>query len=261
MKRFDSKIYGSVAEPESLGEVIDLATEPIDGVHYNVHMWRGQANIQWLLHSGAYRRLALTHEELAEDHLRSYEKGLLAKARFSNLHIVDGRQLSDFDLLARLQHHGAATRLVDTSRNCLVALYFACNSHSDDYGLLAGFHSYHLGGYEGQGEYRPYDEVIAAASAHDFPQTWSPPIVSSRIAAQHSQFIYSKISRTGPHSLKFSLKDKAFLPIAISPVLKQEALKLLTEVFDIRQSTLFPDLAGFCEVNNAYNEVHADNRW
>ncbi|WP_372382691.1 FRG domain-containing protein [Xanthomonas sp. NCPPB 1068] len=261
MKVFKSSIYGSVAEPESLGEVLDLATKPIEGVHYNVHMWRGQANIDWLLHSGAYRRLALTKERITEYDLRSYEKSLLAKARFNNFHIVDGRELPDFDLLARLQHHGAATRLFDTSRNCLVALYFACSSHPDDHGLVTGFHSHNLGGYEGQGEYRPYEQVVADASEHDHPQTWSPPLVSPRIAAQHSQFIYSKVSSNSPHSLNFSIKENAFLPIAISPILKAEALKLLSEVFDIRQSTLFPDLSGFCEINNTHTQAYADHRW
>lgn len=261
MEIFNSDIYGSVKAPDSIGEAIDLAIKPIDGIHYNVHMWRGQANIGWPLHSGAYRRLALTEKEITENDLRFYEKGLLERAKFNNFHIVDGRHLSDFDLLARLQHHGAATRLVDASRNILVAMYFACNSHSDDYGLLAGFHSHYLGGYEGKGEYRPYDEVVAVAYECENTQTWSPPVVSSRIAAQHSQFIYSKVSSTGPHSLKFSEEKNAFLPIAISPSLKKEALKFLTEVFDIRQLTLFPDLSGFCEVNSTFNEIYADHRW
>lgn len=261
MKFFNSTAHGSIAEPESFGEVIELATKPIDGVRYNVHMWRGQASIEWPFHSGAYRRLALTKHKITENDVRSYEKGLLAKARFNNFHLVDGRELSDFDQLARLQHHGAATRLVDTSRSCLVALYFACNSHPEHYGLLAGFHSYHLGGYEGQGEYRSYDDVMVSASRCDYPQTWSPPVISSRIAAQHSQFIYSKISNTGTDSLEFSRKENAFLPIAISPALKLEAIKFLVEVFDIRQSNLFPDLSGFCEVNNTFNEIYADHRW
>ena len=38
------------------------------------------------------------------------------------------RQLSDLELLAELQHFGAATCLIDFSRSALVALWFACQT-------------------------------------------------------------------------------------------------------------------------------------
>ena len=39
-----------------------------------------------------------------------------------------GRQLSDLEILAELQHFGAATCLIDFSRSALVALWFACQT-------------------------------------------------------------------------------------------------------------------------------------
>lgn len=38
------------------------------------------------------------------------------------------KELSDFDMLAKMQHYGLPTRLLDFSLNPLVALYFACES-------------------------------------------------------------------------------------------------------------------------------------
>ena len=42
----------------------------------------------------------------------------------------NGQQLSDLEILAELQHFGAATCLIDFSRSALVALWFACQQSS-----------------------------------------------------------------------------------------------------------------------------------
>ena len=42
----------------------------------------------------------------------------------------NGQQLSDLEILAELQHFGAATCLIDFSRSALVALWFACQHSS-----------------------------------------------------------------------------------------------------------------------------------
>ena len=54
-------------------------------------------------------------------------------------HAVYGEDLCELELLARLQHHGAATRLLDCSRNAFVALWFACRWEPDKDGVLIGF--------------------------------------------------------------------------------------------------------------------------
>lgn len=49
----------------------------------------------------------------------------------STLRPEEFNALSNFDLLAKLQHFGIPTRLLDFSKNPLVALYFACKDNND----------------------------------------------------------------------------------------------------------------------------------
>ena len=58
---------------------------------------------------------------------------LLEPARIRRFDVEDGRKISDLQLLAKLQHFGAATGLLDFTWSALVALWFATQSPS---GLL-----------------------------------------------------------------------------------------------------------------------------
>ena len=139
MDYFETDIFGSVALPVSITEVIELAREH-SANRRNVHLWRGQSNIAWPIHSSAYRRLVRTNSNVNENCMQGYEEYLLKHATHQGYRFEAGRELSDFELLAKLQHHGAATRLIDCSRNILAALWFACASEPDKTGLLFGIH-------------------------------------------------------------------------------------------------------------------------
>jgi hypothetical protein len=260
VKRFNSPIFGEILMPASFAELIDAAQVPVDGQNFNVRIWRGQADVSWPLHSGAYRRLARVGGASTRT-LGIYERGLLDTATHRGLRVHEGKALCDLELLARLQHHGAATRLVDATRSCLVALYFACDGVPDKIGLLAGFHTSFLGGMEGRLQLDSYEEVMDSIEEHQYPQTWEPPVVTPRIAAQHSQFLYSSVSDDMRGSLWVGQEPGALLAFAISPALKVAALQILSDTFDIRYSTLFPDLQGFCYLNSTRFGPHEHERW
>lgn len=253
-------IFGSVPLPNSMTEILDLAREH-SADRRNVHLWRGQSNIAWPIHSSAYRRLNRTNRVVNESGMQYYEEYLLRHATHQGYRFESGRELSDFELLAKLQHHGAATRLIDCSRNIMAALWFACASEPDKTGLLFGVHSDHLGGGENKPETRQYNDIFKGLERFKHPQTWQPPVVSKRIAAQGAQFLYSTMVDCKMGSLAIEEEKDTYIAIGISPAFKKIALEELAGLFDIRYLTLFPDIDGFGHANSQRFDQHESERW
>jgi hypothetical protein len=261
LQTFKSSLFGDASQPDTFEELLSLCLDPAPDKKRAVRMWRGQGDIDWPIHSAAFRRLALSKSTVGEKNMEFYEKDLLERATHRGFRRVEGHDISDFDLLARLQHHGTATRLVDFTRSALTALWFAVSSEHSRTGVLFGIHVHSIGGYEGLPEARPYDDIFPDLVKFDYPQTWEPPAVSSRIAAQHAQFVYSDVVDRPTGSLKLPKKPGELLVIALSPDSKKLFSVILSEVFDIRYLTLFPDIEGFGYANSFRFHESENDRW
>lgn len=101
-----------------------------------VPLWRGQAQYQFGVEPGMHTRVlnsSLPHEE---NTVRSATRRLITDARKMKLDQFHGNILPDLALLAHLQHHGAATPLLDVTTDPLVALWmtvFASPENPSEY--------------------------------------------------------------------------------------------------------------------------------
>jgi len=111
---------------------LDEYIKKIEGLNYKgCFTFRGQSCSSWLLEPGIIRRIKKTYTGINE----IFESGLLfslslnstvdlLKSAKSNKHFKQDE--CDLKILEVLQHYGAATPLLDFTKDPLAALYFAC---------------------------------------------------------------------------------------------------------------------------------------
>ena len=112
-----------MSEPIKSVEEFIAWTKQLDG---QLLLYRGLADADWGVESSAYRRIRVSQEEPLPVTFQNYIKQLLDNAGLQGFRYQHDRALSDLELLAELQHYGAATCLIDFTENALIALWFAC---------------------------------------------------------------------------------------------------------------------------------------
>ena len=100
--------------------------------------YRGQLDADWKLLSGAVDRLQKAYGDSVLDDQNRLRKLVSDYHRdlISSMEVVDGERMSDLQRLSVLQHHGAATGLLDFTESALVALWFACEDAPDNDGKV-----------------------------------------------------------------------------------------------------------------------------
>ena len=121
-----------------LQQIRDATSKP------GVYAYRGQSRAEWSLHSAATRRLAKTlgHDALnapgfSKVYIDYHRETLIGPARTRGFGVEFGRDISDLQLLAKLQHYEAATGLLDFTWSPLIALWFASRESDSDGKLFA----------------------------------------------------------------------------------------------------------------------------
>jgi FRG domain len=156
-------------------------------------LWRGQAKGDYAFEPAIHTRIR-SHSTLNDGNVVEYATGLMRAARNASLDVHEGMRLPDMALLALLQHHGAATPLLDVSLDPIVALYMATVSpyiqdEEEDGALFA---------------IRRPSRVISDFDSRRFEEiyTWiaedvalySAPDVSERLRIQRGHFLLGRVS-------------------------------------------------------------------
>ena len=226
-------------------------------------VFRGQENEAWPLASSADRRLKASlpsQERIPDQFFIEYHEDLLKKCKLKNYDQREQKQLDDLELLADLQHHGAATCLIDFTRNALVALWFACQKSDDADGKvfvvntadgktflettsadienksisdILGFKTRETD--KDQTVDRLTPETLATSPNKPDFWYWAPAHLNERITAQHSLFLFGL-----PSSGELNSEE-----LIIESGNKEQIRKELEDLHDIREESLFPDFVGF----------------
>ena len=241
------------------------------------YAYRGQEQAGWELESSALRRLnkaefarILISSPRAAGMLARYHRDeLIDPARTAGFGFEDGREISDLELLAKLQHFGAATALLDFTWNPLVALWFACQpakkkkktekatdreieKESDEETEVETPGKVFAVNLNSQQNFLriPYEETkeekrlekLLAPEESNLPLYWEPIVnetALARIIGQSSVFVIGR-----PF-----IPTHAFQKIEIDADHKKLIRKELEENLGISDLTLYRDVHGFARTN------------
>ena len=208
------------------------------------YLFRGVSRVDYEIEASAYRRLSgkKTPERLLE-----INQELIEEASRQGHAQQNGQDFSDLELLAELQHFGAATGLIDFTRNVLVALWFACWECPSDNGKVVllrgdGIEPLTKVDYQMSKEKIAYFFSVGKKGIYALYE-WQPKHQNNRIIAQQSVFVFGG----SPVEIETECEIQADS--------KQEILTELDGLFNITGASLFSDFDGFAWVH-AHDKPH-----
>ena len=307
--------FGTIPAPATLGEFIETVQRIAEAANGQIYGWRGQSDGSWAIHSGAMRRVmqpwiqafpadrqhvrelvAAMREDMGiVDNKRDvargdddpqlwwdmgmYQRYLINEARTLGFDRHEGEQLCDLELLALLQHNGAATHLLDLSRDVMTALWFAASERPETIGVVAGFDDTGIGHLSPAHAKMGFGQLMDVLQGYSDTHTtkhpavgWIPRILTARILAQRGVFVLSghadqpwgSVGVPGTYAwqsdVEAGLVDPLIEPraffVAVRPELKREVLKAgEAGLFGVDPTSLFPDLVGFAHANRSTEKV------
>ena len=229
-----------------------------DKLGVGTYAFRGQGNAQWPLHSAATRRLRKHRGEGIQNradflslYLDYHISTLIAPARTQGLGIELGREISDLQLLAKLQHLKAATGLLDFSWNPLVGLWFACTEFGAD-GKVFALNTndpIRVGVISSDESRQSVSSIFSPSGEFASVAYWEPMVsgdAAARILRQRSVFIIGRpLIPEGGNIVG---------EIIIARDDKEDLIRELA-LLDITQRSLFLDAHGFAEANSVGDAV------
>ena len=216
-------------------------------------LYRGQEDAAWPLQSGATQRIRESNGEQPikpEDFIK-YHQDLIDTVRSKGWSPTVNKTPSDLEILATLQHNGAATCLLDFTSRFDTALWFACRGKHDEDGkvFVVGINHYDPTPYKVTAEEtkEPIEKILKFQTGEEEKAGeesrfwhWDPEVLMERMLSQSSQFLF------GPQDIPEGGFCKS---IVIKKYHKKELLEELQKQQGLRPETVFADIHGFADAN------------
>lgn len=202
-------------------------------------LYRGQADAIWPVSCSAARRLTQDpanpiEDQLIDSPLVGYLEFLIARTRMRGFHETS----ADLELLAQLQHQGAATGLIDFTRQPFVALWFACTGAYEKDGAV---YVLSRSATEEISNRRDLEKQIQSFYQEGTLWSWEPSALGNRIVAQSSVFVFGVPAIASDRMNRFLIQAED----------KSNILNQLETVYGINEEILFPDFPGFAVSNSS----------
>ena len=203
-------------------------------------VYRGQSDESWGLASTYYRRFNLNKsgdkQQPTQKQFQDYHETLIKDAKSYHYH---KEKLSDLELLLELQHYGAATGLVDFSRDFLIALWFAAHDNKGKNGKVFVLKINNIDKFsELQKGGKIFDECEKLQFVNNNFKS------NNRIFAQKGVFIFGNQTIDNSKTIKILQEEK-------KPILQE-----LSDRFSIDEKSLFQDIYGFSMVNDVNHPIY-----
>lgn len=207
------------------------------------YLFRGVPNETYGIQASAFRRPKNNRnfKKFVE-----INKSLIEDARLQGLDEKGGRELEDLEILAELQHHGAATCLIDFSYSAQVALWFACGQDLKTIQNCNPPHGKVLAVRKDRVKFKKITPELLKKEIDYFLQDgemarlyqWQPRQLNNRIIAQQSIFLFGHF--------QFGADEECIIHNGS----KQDILTELRDVAGISEAMLFPDFDGFARLRS-----------
>ncbi|RKU18121.1 hypothetical protein C6500_13960 [Candidatus Poribacteria bacterium] len=213
------------------------------------YLFRGVSKENYKIEASASRRLGENGSD--PERLLKINKEMIRDARLEGHDLKNGQRLSDLELLAELQHYGAATCLIDFTYSAQVALWMACRQRSkwNVNGKVFAVRSndpirFKKVTPESLQENLDYFFTTNVRTGYSRYQ-WQPKQQNNRIIAQQSIFLFG------------GAKIEAEADCVILRNSKETILSSLGKSSGITEARMFPDFDGFARLR-AHDRLYVE---